>query len=107
MAQRGVLASIIGGWQLSGIYTLQSGALTITGNGTVLNTPATPRSPTWNGEHNVLGGLDRESGTRSDGSLLPAAGQQGNLARNNGPRPRVLEPRCVALQALCYQRPLR
>ena len=47
VAERGVLASIIGGWQVSGIYTLQSGTpLTITGNGTVLNTPATPRSPT-------------------------------------------------------------
>ena len=83
----GVLASIIGGWQLSGIYTLQSGTpLTITGNGTVLNTPGNTAFANLNGEHNVLGGL-------GPGELyfdptvysLPAAGQQGNLTRNNGP----------------------
>ena len=83
----GVMGKIIGGWQVSGIFTGQSGTpLTITGNGTLLNTPGNTAFANLNGEHNVLGGL-------GPGKLyfdptvysLPAAGQQGNLSRNSGP----------------------
>jgi len=83
----GVMGKIIGGWQVSGIFTGQSGTpLTITGNGTLLNTPGNTAFANLNGEHNVLGGL-------GPGMLyfdptvysLPAAGQQGNLSRNSGP----------------------
>ena len=83
----GVLGKIVGGWQVSGIFTGQSGTpLNITGNGTVLNTPGSTAYPNLNGEHNVLGGL-------GPGKLYfdptvysqPAAGQQGNLSRNGGP----------------------
>jgi hypothetical protein len=83
----GLAASIIGGWQVSGIITAQSGVpLTIGGNGTLLNTPGNSAFADSNGEHRVLGGL-------GPGELyfdpavysLPPAGVQGNLARNNGP----------------------
>jgi hypothetical protein len=83
----GALSRILGGWQVSGIYTLQSGTpLTIGGNGTLLNTPGNSAFANLNGEHKVLGGL-------GPGLLyfdptvysLPAAGQQGNLTRNSGP----------------------
>ena len=83
----GLAASIIGGWQVSGIFTAQSGVpLTVTGNGTLLNTPGNTAFADLNGDHRVLGGL-------GPGELyfdpavysLPAAGVQGNLQRNNGP----------------------
>jgi len=83
----GVMGKIIGGWQVSGIFTGQSGTpLTIGGNGTLLNTPGNSAFANLNGDHNVLGGL-------GPGELyfdptvysLPAAGQQGNLSRNSGP----------------------
>ena len=83
----GLAASIIGGWQVSGIFTAQSGVpLTIGGNGTLLNTPGNSAFANLSGEHRVLGGL-------GPGELyfdptvysLPPAGVQGNLARNNGP----------------------
>ena len=83
----GLASKVIGGWQVSGIFTAQSGLpLTIGGNGTVLNTPGNSAFANLTGEHNVLGGL-------GPGLLyfdptvysLPGAGQQGNLRRNNGP----------------------
>jgi hypothetical protein len=83
----GVLGRIIGGWQLSGIFTGQSGTpLTIGGNGTLLNTPGNTAFANLNGEHTVLGGLG-PGNLYFDPSVysLPAAGQQGNLTRNSGP----------------------
>jgi len=83
----GLAGKIIGGWQVSGVYNLQSGTpLTIGGNGTLLNTPGNSAFANLNGEHTVLGGL-------GPGLLyfdpavysLPAAGTQGNLSRNSGP----------------------
>jgi len=83
----GLAGKIIGGWQVSGIFTAQSGApLTIGGNGTLLNTPGNTAFANLNGEHRVLGGL-------GPGKLyfdptvysLPPAGTQGNLTRNSGP----------------------
>ena len=83
----GLAGKIIGGWQVSGVYNLQSGVpLTIGGNGTLLNTPGNSAFANLNGEHKVLGGL-------GPGLLyfdpavysLPAANTQGNLSRNSGP----------------------
>ncbi|MEP6914316.1 MAG: TonB-dependent receptor [Acidobacteriota bacterium] len=83
----GMLGTIIGGWQLSGLFVAQSGqALTIGGNGTLLNTPGQSAFVNLNGDQNVLGGL-------GPGLLyfdptvysLPAAGVQGNMKRHSGP----------------------
>jgi hypothetical protein len=83
----GMLGRVIGGWQLSGFFVGQSGTpLTITGNGTLLNTPGNTAFPILTGQNRVLGGL-------GPGELyfdpavysLPAAGVQGNMTRNSGP----------------------
>jgi hypothetical protein len=83
----GALASILGGWQVSGVLIAQSGTpTTIGGNGALFNTPGNSAFANLNGEHRVLGGL-------GPGKLyfdptvysLPPAGEQGNLSRNNGP----------------------
>ena len=99
----GLAGKIIGGWQVSGVYNLQSGTpLTIGGNGTLLNTPGNSAFANLNGEHKVLGGL-------GPGLLyfdpavysLPPAGTQGNLSAQQRPRGSgLLEPRHVALQAV-------
>ena len=78
---------IIGGWQVSGLFVAQSGTpLTITGSGATLNTPGNTAFANLNGEHKVLGGLGAGQ-LYFDPSVYsqPAAGQQGNLRRNNGP----------------------
>jgi hypothetical protein len=83
----GLAGKIIGGWQLSGIFTAQSGVpLTIGGNGTLLNTPGNSAFADLNGDHNILGGLG-PGRLYFDPTVysLPAAGVQGNLRRNNGP----------------------
>jgi hypothetical protein len=83
----GLASQILGGWQLSGLFDAQSGqALTIGGNGTLLNTPGNSAFVNLTGDNKVLGGL-------GPGLLyfdptvysLPAAGVQGNMQRHNGP----------------------
>jgi Carboxypeptidase regulatory-like domain len=81
------LGKIVGGWQLSGLLIAQSGVpLTITGNGTALNTPGNTAFADLIGQHNVLGGLG-PGNLYFDPSVYaqPAGGVQGNLRRNNGP----------------------
>jgi outer membrane receptor protein involved in Fe transport len=83
----GRLGKIIGGWQLSGLYQWQSGqALTIGGNGTLLNTPGNSAYANLNGEQKVLGGLG-PGRLYFDTSVysLPPAGTQGNMKRHSGP----------------------
>jgi hypothetical protein len=78
---------IIGGWQVSGIFTAQSGVpLTIGGNGAQFNTPGNAAYANLNGEHNVLGGLG-PGNLYFDPTVysLPTPGTQGNLSRNSGP----------------------
>ena len=81
------LGKIVGGWQVSGLFVAQSGqALTIGGNGTLLNTPGNTAFVNLTGDNKVLGGL-------GPGQLyfdptvysLPAAGVQGNQKRHSGP----------------------
>ncbi len=83
----GLASQILGGWQLSGLFDAQSGqALTIGGNGTLLNTPGNSAFVNLTGDNKVLGGL-------GPGLLyfdptvysLPAAGLQGNMQRHTGP----------------------
>jgi len=83
----GLLGQVIGGWQLSGIFTAQSGTpLTITASTALLNTPDNTAFANLNGEHKVLGGLGPGK-LYFDPSVYsqPAAGTQGNLTRNSGP----------------------
>jgi hypothetical protein len=82
----GLLGQIIGGWQLSGLFTAQSGVpLNIGGNG-ILNTPGNTAFVNLNGENNVLGGLGPGQ-QYFDPTVysLPPAGVQGNMTRNSGP----------------------
>ena len=83
----GVLGKVIGGWQLSGLLVVQSGqALTIGGNGTLLNTPGNSAFVNANGDQKVLG--DKGPGLLYfDPTVysLPAAGVQGNMKRHSGP----------------------
>src|SRR5439155_26558559 len=79
------LGKIVGGWQVSGLFVAQSGqALTIGGNGTLLNTPGNSAYANLTGQNTVLG-------ARGPGLLyfdptvysLPAAGVQGNMKRHS------------------------
>ena len=81
------LGKIVGGWQVSGLFVAQSGqALTIGGNGTLLNTPGNTAFVNLNGENKVLGGLGPGTAVlRSVGLLAAAAGVQGNMKRHSGP----------------------
>ena len=83
----GVVGKVIGGWQLSGLLVVQSGqALTIGGNGTLLNTPGNSAFVNVNGDQKVLGG-DGPGLLYFDPTVysLPAAGVQGNMKRHSGP----------------------
>jgi hypothetical protein len=83
----GMLGKIIGGWQVSGLYVLQSGTpLTITASGPLLNTPGTTAYANLTGENKVLGGLG-PGRLYFDPAVYsqPAAGVQGNMKRNSGP----------------------
>jgi hypothetical protein len=81
-----LLGRVIGGWQLSGIFTAQSGLPLNIGGNALLNTPGNTAFVNLNGENKVLGGL-------GPGQLyfdptvysLPPAGVQGNMTRNSGP----------------------
>jgi hypothetical protein len=81
------VGKIIGGWQVSGLFSAQSGTpLNITGNGTLLNTPGNTAYANLTGENTVLGGLG-PGRLYFDPTVysLPAAGVQGNMTRNSGP----------------------
>ena len=83
----GILANIIGGWQLSNIFIAQSGVpLSITASGTLFNTPGNTAYADLVGTQKILGGL-------GPGKLYfdptayaqPANATQGNLTRDAGP----------------------
>jgi hypothetical protein len=83
----GVLANIIGGWQLSNIYIAQSGVpLSITASGTLLNTPGNTAYADLVGTQKILGGLGPGNLYFDPAAYAqPANATQGNLTRNEGP----------------------
>ena len=56
---QGALARALGGWQVNGIFTADTGTpLTFGANGGVLNTPGTPQTADQVGPYQVLGGIN-------------------------------------------------
>jgi len=85
--KEGLMGKLIGGWQVSGLFVAQSGVpLSITGSGTVLNTPGTTPYVNLTGDNRIVGGLG-QGNLYFDPSVYtqPAAGVQGNMTRNSGP----------------------
>jgi hypothetical protein len=59
MLNQGVVARILGGWQVNGILSILSGTpLTFSANGGTLNTPGTPATADQVGPYQVLGGIN-------------------------------------------------
>lgn len=83
----GLAGRILGGWQVSAIFSAQSGQkLNIGGNGTLLNTPGNSAYPDRVAPDKILGGLGPGRLYFDPASYaLPAAGVQGNMSRNAGP----------------------
>jgi hypothetical protein len=89
--QEGVASHILGGWQISGFFTAQSGLpINFTADGTSLHAPGNTQRPNVSGTPAVLGNIG--SGTYwFDTSVFsaPAADTWGNAARNgvlDGPK---------------------
>ena len=81
------LGKIVGGWQVSGLFVAQSGqALTIGGNGTLLNTPGNTAFVNLTGDNKVLGGLGPgQLYFDPDGLLAARRGRSGQQKRHSGP----------------------
>ena len=99
----GMLGKVIGGWQLSGLLVVQSGqALTIGGNGTLLNTPGNSAFVNLTGDQKVLGG-EGPGLLYFDPAVYSAAGcrltGEHEAAQRSG-RSGLLESRRIALQAV-------
>jgi hypothetical protein len=86
--KEGLAARILGNWQISTLFIAQSGTpLNITANGTTLNTPGNTAFADQVGEPKVLGGLGQGNLYFDPTAYAqPAAGVQGNMSRNSGPR---------------------
>lgn len=87
----GILGWIVNGWQVSGLFSAQTGTpLDIQMNGALLRAPGNTQRPNLTGEANVTGGIGGGQ-TWFDTSAFsdPAASTFGNLTRNgsglNGP----------------------
>jgi hypothetical protein len=77
---------VLGGWQVSGILTLQTGQpLDITMSGAALNTPGNTQRPNQTGEAKILGNYGPGQ-LYFDTSVFasPAANTFGNMTRNMG-----------------------
>ena len=101
--RRHCAGKIIGGWQVSGLFVAQSGTpLTITGNGTLLNTPGNTR--VRQPERRAQGARrarPRPAVLRSGGLLAAGGRHAGQPAPQQRPgRARLLAARRVALQAV-------
>ena len=81
--KEGWLGTVANGWQISGLFTAQSGvALDITMDGALLNTPGNTQRPDLNGEAEILGGVGTgELWFDTSAFSAPAAGTFGNLTR--------------------------
>ncbi len=82
----GVTASVLGGWQLSGLFLAYSGVpLNITASGT-LNTPGNTLYANLNGEQQVLGGLGPgQKYLDTSVYAVPPTATLGSMTRNAGP----------------------
>jgi hypothetical protein len=87
----GIVGWLVNGWQVSGLFTAQSGtALDIQMSGALLRAPGNTQRPDMNGESSIQGGIGVGK-TWFDTSVFsdPAANTFGNLTRNgagiNGP----------------------
>ena len=80
----GLASKVIGGWQISTLFVAQSGQpLSITANGTTLNTPGNTAYADAVGTQRVLGGLGPGNLYFDPAAYAqPTAGTQGNLTRN-------------------------
>jgi hypothetical protein len=83
----GLAGKVIGGWQISALFVAQSGTpLTISANGTALNTPGTSAFADLVGTERILGGLGPGRLYFDPAAYAqPTAGTQGNMSRNGGP----------------------
>jgi len=89
--QEGVASQILGGWQISGFFTAQSGLpINFTADGTSLHAPGNTQRPNVNGTPAVLGNIGQGQ-LWFDTSVFsaPAPDTWGNAARNgvlDGPK---------------------
>jgi hypothetical protein len=83
----GIAGKILGGWQISALFVAQSGQpLSITANGTTLNTPGNTAYADVVGTQKVLGGLGPGNLYFDPAAYAqPTAGTQGNMSKNSGP----------------------
>jgi carboxypeptidase family protein/TonB-dependent receptor-like protein len=83
----GMASKILGGWQISTLFVAQSGVpLSITANGTLLNTPGNSAYADQIGTERILGGLGPRNLYFDPAAYAqPIAGTQGNMSRNSGP----------------------
>jgi hypothetical protein len=82
--KEGVLGGIVNGWQVSGIFTAQSGtALDITMDGALLNAPGNTQRPNLTGDPAILGNVGGgQTWFDITAFSAPAAATFGNLTRN-------------------------
>jgi hypothetical protein len=83
----GLASKILGGWQISTLFVAQSGVpLSITANGTLLNTPNNSAYADQIGSENIIGGLGPGKQYFDPAAYAqPLPGTQGNMSRNSGP----------------------
>jgi len=79
----GIASHVLGGWQVTGVLSLMSGApINFVASTGALNTPGTGNnSPNINGPVNVLHGIDRAPWFDTSNFSAPAPGQFGNMGR--------------------------
>lgn len=82
-ATKGASALVLGGWQVTGLFTFMTGTpLNITGGG-VLNTPGSSNRPDVLGKPAVLGGIGRGTLWLDTAAFRdPGVGRFGNTGRN-------------------------
>ncbi|MFN0109198.1 MAG: carboxypeptidase regulatory-like domain-containing protein [Blastocatellia bacterium] len=92
----GLVKAIFGGWQVSGIFSVQSGApINFTADAATLRAPGNTQRPNLNGTPEVYGTIGPRPAGSTDNKLLyfdptvfsaPAAGTFGNMRRNDSIR---------------------
>ena len=99
--QTGAPGWILGGWQLNGIFTAQTGApVNLTYSSAGLNTPGINNNPNVNGPITVLGNVNAGSTWFDTGVFsAPAPNTFGNLGRN-----RVVGPDLVNLDLSLFRK---